>query len=46
VNRRHSVKHLISRSLSKLGGYRGDQLTARLLSLVQSVRLAERYLPI
>jgi len=45
LNRRHSVKQLISRSLSKLGGYGGDQLKARLLSLVQSVRLAERYLP-
>jgi peptide/nickel transport system ATP-binding protein len=45
LNRRHSVKHLISRSLSKLGGYGGDQLKARLLSLIQSVRLSERYLP-
>jgi peptide/nickel transport system ATP-binding protein len=45
LNRRHSVRQLISRSLSKLGGYGGDQLKARLLSLVQSVRLSERYLP-
>jgi peptide/nickel transport system ATP-binding protein len=45
LNRRHSVKQLISRSLSKLGGYGGDQLKARLLSLVASVRLPERYLP-
>jgi len=45
LNRRHSVKQLISRSLSKLGGYGGEQLKARLLSLVQSVRLPERYLP-
>jgi peptide/nickel transport system ATP-binding protein len=45
LNRRHSVKQLISRSLSKLGGYGGDQLKARLLSLVESVRLPERYLP-
>jgi ABC-type glutathione transport system ATPase component len=45
LNRRHSVKQLISRSLSKLGGYGGDQLKDRLLSLVQSVRLPERYLP-
>jgi peptide/nickel transport system ATP-binding protein len=45
LNRRHSVRQLISRSLSKLGGYSGDQLKARLLSLVKSVRLPERYLP-
>jgi peptide/nickel transport system ATP-binding protein len=45
LNRRHSVRQLISRSLSKLGGYTGDQLKARLLSLVASVRLSERYLP-
>jgi len=45
LNRRHSVRRLISRSLSRLGGYRGDDLKARLLSLVKSVRLPERYLP-
>jgi peptide/nickel transport system ATP-binding protein len=45
LNRRHSVRKLISRSLSKLGGYRGDQLKSRLLGLIQSVRLSERYLP-
>jgi peptide/nickel transport system ATP-binding protein len=44
LNRRHSVRRLISRSLSKLGGYRGEQLTERLLALVKSVRLPERYL--
>ncbi|HWE09927.1 MAG TPA: ABC transporter ATP-binding protein [Solirubrobacteraceae bacterium] len=45
LNRRHSVRRLISRSLSKLGGYSGDRLQARLRSLVDSVRLPERYLP-
>jgi peptide/nickel transport system ATP-binding protein len=45
LNRRHSVRQLISRSLTKLGGYSGDQIKSRLLSLVQSVRLPERYLP-
>jgi peptide/nickel transport system ATP-binding protein len=45
LNRRHSVRGLISRSLSKLGGYHGEQLTERLHSLVASVRLPERYLP-
>jgi peptide/nickel transport system ATP-binding protein len=45
LNRRHSVRQLISRSLSKLGGYSGETLKERLLSLVASVRLPERYLP-
>jgi peptide/nickel transport system ATP-binding protein len=45
LNRRHSVQRLISRSLSKLGGYSGDELKERLMSLIKSVRLAERYLP-
>jgi peptide/nickel transport system ATP-binding protein len=44
LNRRHSVRRLISRSLSKLGGYAGEQLQTRLLALVKSVRLPERYL--
>ncbi|HEY2317221.1 MAG TPA: ABC transporter ATP-binding protein [Solirubrobacteraceae bacterium] len=44
LNRRHSVRRLISRSLSKLGGYTGDRLQERLRSLVASVRLPERYL--
>ena len=45
LNRRHSIRKLISRALSKLGGYSGDELNARLTSLMQSVRLPERYLP-
>jgi len=45
LNRRHSIKQLISRSLSKLGGYKGSQLNDRLTSLMRSVRLPERYLP-
>jgi peptide/nickel transport system ATP-binding protein len=45
LNRRHSVRGLISRSLSKLGGYRGEDLTARLHTLTAAVRLPERYLP-
>jgi peptide/nickel transport system ATP-binding protein len=45
LNRRHSVQRLISRSLSKLGGYTGPRLRERLLSLIKSVRLPERYLP-
>jgi peptide/nickel transport system ATP-binding protein len=45
LNRRHSIRQLISRSLSKLGGYTGDTLKTRLSALLQSVRLPERYLP-
>jgi peptide/nickel transport system ATP-binding protein len=45
LNRRHSIRKLISRALSKLGGYSGDELETRLTSLMQSVRLPERYLP-
>jgi peptide/nickel transport system ATP-binding protein len=45
LNRRHSVRQLISRSLSKLGGYSGQPLKDRLMSLLASVRLSERYLP-
>jgi peptide/nickel transport system ATP-binding protein len=44
LNRRHSVRRLISRSLSKLGGYRGERLQQRLTELINSVRLSERYL--
>jgi peptide/nickel transport system ATP-binding protein len=44
LNRRHSVRRLISRSLSKLGGYHGERLQQRLTELMQSVRLPERYL--
>jgi peptide/nickel transport system ATP-binding protein len=44
LNRRHSVKRLLSRALSKLGGYRGDALVTRLRALLAEVRLAERYL--
>ncbi len=45
LNRRHSVRRLIGRSLSKLGHYSGAALQTRLLALVQSVRLTDRYLP-
>jgi peptide/nickel transport system ATP-binding protein len=46
LNRRHSVKRLLSRALSKLGGYRGDALLARLRALLSEVRLTERYLSV
>jgi peptide/nickel transport system ATP-binding protein len=44
LNRRHSVRRLISRSLSKLGGYHGDELVARLSKLISDVRLSQRHL--
>jgi peptide/nickel transport system ATP-binding protein len=44
LNRRHSIRRLLSRALSKLGGYRGDQLLARLNKLISDVRLSERHL--
>jgi len=45
LNRRHSIRGLISRSLSKLAGLSGERLEARLRELVAAVRLPERYLP-
>ena len=44
LNRRHSVRRLISRSLSRLGGYRGEALMKRLTALISDVRLSERHL--
>jgi peptide/nickel transport system ATP-binding protein len=45
LNRRHSIRRLLSRALSKLGGYHGDALLSRLKTLLSEVRLADRYLP-
>jgi peptide/nickel transport system ATP-binding protein len=44
LNRRHSVRRLISRALAKLGGYEGAALRERLIALIQAVRLSERHL--
>ncbi len=44
LNRRHSVRRLLSRALSKLGGYRGDEVDRRLQKLISEVRLSERHL--
>jgi len=43
-NRRHSVRRLLSRALTKLGGYHGDEMLARLKKLIADVRLSERHL--
>jgi peptide/nickel transport system ATP-binding protein len=45
LNRRHSVRRLLSRTLTKLGGYRGQAMLRRLLALIASVRLSEDHLP-
>jgi peptide/nickel transport system ATP-binding protein len=44
LNRAHSVRHLIARSLSKLGAFRGAAKEKRLQTLTEAVRLPERYL--
>ncbi|MFL5822167.1 MAG: dipeptide ABC transporter ATP-binding protein [Solirubrobacteraceae bacterium] len=41
LNRRHSVRRLISRTLTKLGGYGGEDMARRLRSLITAVRLSE-----
>ena len=45
LNRRHSVRRLITRTLVKLGGYRGEAMMRRLRSLISAVRLSEDQLP-
>jgi peptide/nickel transport system ATP-binding protein len=44
LNRSHTVRHLIERSLSRLGGLFGRQRAERLAELVGAVRLTERHL--
>jgi peptide/nickel transport system ATP-binding protein len=44
LNRRHTVRRLISRALSRLGGYHGDALLQRLTALIADVRQSERHL--
>jgi peptide/nickel transport system ATP-binding protein len=46
LNRRHTVRRLISRPLSRLAGLSGQQLRERLADLVRSVRMEERHLPL
>jgi peptide/nickel transport system ATP-binding protein len=43
LNRRHSVRRILRRALKKLAGLSGDPAETRLLELMHSVRLAERY---
>jgi len=44
LNRRHTVRFLISRPLAKLAGLSGAALQDRLMSLVASVRMEQRHL--
>ncbi|MEP6642187.1 MAG: ABC transporter ATP-binding protein [Gaiellales bacterium] len=46
LNRRHSVRKLIGRSLHRLAGLSGDALQTRLVELIKSVRMEERHLPL
>jgi peptide/nickel transport system ATP-binding protein len=46
LNRRHTVRSLISRPLSRLAGLSGARLRARLEELIHSVRLEDRHLPL
>jgi peptide/nickel transport system ATP-binding protein len=46
LNRRHTVRALISRPLSRLAGLSGARLRTRLEELIASVRLEDRHLPL
>jgi peptide/nickel transport system ATP-binding protein len=46
LNRRHTVRQLISRPLVRLAGLSGARLKERLADLVRSVRLEDRHLPL
>ncbi len=43
LNRRHSVRRILRRALKKLAGLGGEAAEQRMLDLMSSVRLAERY---
>ena len=43
LNRRHTVRRILRRALKKLAGLSGDAADRRVLQLMDSVRLAERY---
>ena len=44
LNRRHSVRQLVGRSLTKLAGLSGRAREQRLVELTRSVKLSDRYL--
>lgn len=45
LNRRHSVRHIVGRALTKLAGLSGEAREARLVEIIRSVRMEERHLP-
>jgi peptide/nickel transport system ATP-binding protein len=45
LNRRHSVRHIVGRALTKLGGVTGEEHERRLLDIIGSVRMEPRHLP-
>jgi peptide/nickel transport system ATP-binding protein len=45
LNRRHTVRHIVGRALTKLAGLKGEQKEKGLVDVVRSVRLEPRYLP-
>ena len=46
LNRSHSIRHILSRALKRLGGLTGKKLDTRLEELVRSVRLTDRHLAV
>ncbi|RAZ80453.1 ABC transporter ATP-binding protein [Mesorhizobium atlanticum] len=46
LNRSHSIRHILSRALKRLGGLSGKTLDTRLEKLVRSVRLTDRHLAV
>jgi peptide/nickel transport system ATP-binding protein len=46
LNRRHTVRRIIGRALTKLAGLKGDAREQRLKELTRSVKLAERFLSV
>ncbi|RWF57749.1 MAG: ABC transporter ATP-binding protein [Mesorhizobium sp.] len=46
LNRSHSIRHILSRALKRLGGLTGKKLDARLEEMVRSVRLTDRHLAV
>jgi peptide/nickel transport system ATP-binding protein len=43
LNRRHTVRRILRRALKKLSGFSGPAAEQRMIDLMHSVRLAERY---
>jgi peptide/nickel transport system ATP-binding protein len=46
LNRRHTVRRIIGRALTKLAGLKGEAREQRLQELTQSVKLADRFLSV